>query len=330
MHSVRQNLEFLQRLLPRMYAAGVYSLGFEFAAYADQGDIEALINATHYDESRALKILWHCCDLKWVTQEYADVFRAAWTLNHGLPAGARRFRIVGLDRRSGDDSGVNPSGIRLANGITDLPDSLSKLNHFDADNFFWAQVIDREILRHGEKVLVYTGEGHAYTRFIHSRGRDGGFSVGNFIYNAIGNRTMTINLHGSASDGRVELARRVEALLAGRKLPLQGFGFDTRGSDVGRLPIREYGCQIAVNPRCSGLSLEDIADGYVYLAPIQDWKPVTFRDDFITPANFAQVERRWRKEHSRDRAYTVEEVRATAREALRKQFLYQQGLDEQE
>src|SRR5882724_4942655 len=185
MHSVRENLEFLQKLIPHLYQAGVYNLAYEFSAHRVQPRIDKLINASEYDEAAALDILWRCCDLKWVTQEYADVFKAAWKLNHELPPGTRRFRIVALDRTLIDgDGNALPTG-----AITDgLRDGESFLNHFDADNYFWAQVIEKEILNRHEKALVYSGVGHAYTRLYNSRGRDYGFTVGNFIFNAIGSR----------------------------------------------------------------------------------------------------------------------------------------------
>jgi hypothetical protein len=325
MHSVRENLDFLQRLIPKLYASGIRTLGFEFANYADQGTIDTLITAPSYDENVALQLLWHCCNLKWVTDDYANVFRAAWALNRALPVGAPRFRILGLDRRGGDDASMASNAERTTRGLTDLPNTVTQLNSFDADNFFWAEVLDREVLQHHAKALVYSGEGHAYTRFIHSRGNDGGFTVGNFIYDAIHDRAFTVNIHGSASDGRIELARTVDSILT--KAPDRGMntGFDTRSHPIGRLPIREYGCSIEVHPRCDGFSLADIADGYVYLGPVDSWHSVTFRPDFITAQNYERVEAAWRAEKPRASKYSLDELRGQGAAALRRQFLYQQG-----
>lgn len=325
MHSVRENLEFLQRLIPKLYPAGIRTLGFEFANYADQETIDSLITSPRYDEHVALQLLWHCCNLKWVTDDYANVFRAAWALNHALPNGAPRFRIIGLDRRSGDSAGLAANGERTTDGLTDLPNAITHLNSFDADNFFWAEVLDHEVLQRHAKALVYSGEGHAYTRFLHSRGTDGGFTVGNFIYDAIHDRAFTVNIHGSASDGRIELARTVDSLFA--KVPGGGMntGFDTRSSAIGRLPIREYGCSIEIHPRCDGFSLSDIADGYVYLGPVESWHAVSFRPDFITEKNYERIETAWRAEKPRQSKYSIEELRVEGASALRQQFLYQQG-----
>src|SRR5438552_15524032 len=66
----------------------------------DQAEIDALINADTFDNDKALWLLFKWDpQIGWAFQEYADVFRAAWTLNHGLRKGAPRFRIVATDLR---------------------------------------------------------------------------------------------------------------------------------------------------------------------------------------------------------------------------------------
>src|SRR6266853_534365 len=57
MHGVRQNLEFLQQLLPRLYAAGVFNLGYEFSVYKDQPKIDRLLASTTYHPSIANALL---------------------------------------------------------------------------------------------------------------------------------------------------------------------------------------------------------------------------------------------------------------------------------
>src|SRR5258708_2061351 len=57
MHGVRQNLEFLQKLLPRLHAAGVYNLGYEFSVYKDQPKIDQLLASASYDPKIANDLL---------------------------------------------------------------------------------------------------------------------------------------------------------------------------------------------------------------------------------------------------------------------------------
>jgi hypothetical protein len=270
----------------------VYNLVYEFATYRDQARIDALINADTYEEATALKILWLYCDMKGVTQEYADVLKAAWKLNHGLPKGVRKFRIVDTARSDTDLDG-NP--LPRGTSTNGLWDGESLLNHFDADNFFWAQVIENEVLIRREKALVYSGVGHSYTR-PYSRRDDYGFTVGNFVFNAIGSRAFTINIHGSAADNRVEVAQQVDNLSVPLPPKARYIGFDTAGSFASLLRVKHTGYSMDKN-KSAGFVLSDVADGYVYLAPLNEWHPVTFREDFISPTNYDKVERIWRGEH---------------------------------
>jgi hypothetical protein len=95
-HLTRQRELFLQRLIPLLYQAGVRTLGFEMGCSEDQAAIDTLVNATTFDEAAAFEILGHW-DFSWPFQEYVDVYRAVWELNHRLPKGAPRFRILGID-----------------------------------------------------------------------------------------------------------------------------------------------------------------------------------------------------------------------------------------
>src|SRR5216683_4021924 len=76
MHGVRQNLEFLQRLIPRLYAAGVYNLGYEFSRYKDQAKIDRMLSLPSYDPRIANDLLSEI-NLTYVTQEYTDVYKVA-------------------------------------------------------------------------------------------------------------------------------------------------------------------------------------------------------------------------------------------------------------
>ncbi len=261
MHGVRQNLEFLQRLLPRLYAAGVFNLGYEFSAYKDQPKIDRLLASTSYDAHIANDLL-NEIDLTYVTQEYTDVYRAAWDLNRTLPSGSHPFRIVALNI---DQSGQTSSDAWRG----------QKLNIHDQTNIFWSQVISKEFLGKREKALIYSGSGHAYTRFFYQRKQDHSISAGNLIHNLIRDRTMTILLHG---DG-------------GRKAE-DGYLFRKQS--------------------CGPFSLGDVADGYVWLGHRTDLTGVRFIKGFITPANIATIESHWRQEHPRDHVYSKEEMEEAA------------------
>src|SRR5579862_8983914 len=45
LHHVQQNLDFVQRLIPKLYASGIYTLGWEFTNTEDQASLDQLLNA---------------------------------------------------------------------------------------------------------------------------------------------------------------------------------------------------------------------------------------------------------------------------------------------
>ena len=96
LHRVKDNPELVQRLIPRLYQAGIYNLGIEFGIYRDQPKVDKLINLPVYDEQIARDIMfdWYS---SWGFKEYMDINRAAWEVNHKLPEGAPHFRVVNLN-----------------------------------------------------------------------------------------------------------------------------------------------------------------------------------------------------------------------------------------
>jgi len=292
MHGVRQNLEFLQQLLPRLYAAGVYNLGYEFSVYKDQPKIDRLLASTTYDPGIANDLL-NEIDLTYVTQEYTDVYRAAWELNRKLPSGARPFRIVALNI---DQSGQPPSDAWGG----------QKLNIHDQTNIFWSQVISKEFLAKREKALIYSGSGHVYTRFFLQRKQDHSISAGNLIHNVIRDRAMTILLHGDGD--RKDLTRQIDELVGTAAGPS---GFDTWNTALGALPIPTNGYLFG-KQSCGPFSLGDVTDGYLWLGRRTDLTGVRFMRGFITPEKIARIESRWRQEHPRKDAYSKKEMEEAA------------------
>ena len=69
-----------------MYRAGILNVGYEMIFSDEQPEVDKLLNAETYDETKALTLLFHWdAQIGFAWQEYADVLRVAWTLNHGLP-----------------------------------------------------------------------------------------------------------------------------------------------------------------------------------------------------------------------------------------------------
>ena len=96
-YKIRQNVQLVSSLIPRLYAAGVRTLGIEYALSDDQKEIDSLVTAPAWDETRARAIVFNWI-VTWGFQEYVDIFKAAWQLNHALPRGGAAVSCPGLER----------------------------------------------------------------------------------------------------------------------------------------------------------------------------------------------------------------------------------------
>ena len=284
-HRIKENVELIQRLIPLCYRSGIYFLGYEFARRVDQPLVDSLLNAPSYDEMLARKILFNQF-VFWGYQEYADVFKAAWQVNHNLPQGARRFRILALSN-SPDWSLVKTEADR-DNGAV-----MTRVWHGE-DEGDWAKVLLSEVVDKHEKALVYSGIHHAFTEYrqpISDKGkfiRFGDVRCGNYVFDKIGKRAMTIYLHAPwnssegydagmvyAADGVIDA---VMAALGTRGYPCR---FDVRGTPFGKITgetsIYKYGYD--------HFTLENYCDGYIFQMPISYYTGVTPIKDFINESN---------------------------------------------
>lgn len=157
MHRVRHDVNLVQRLIRLLYQAGVHTLATEFARREDQSDIDSLLAAPVYDESLARTIAFRQYPL-WGYQEYVDVFKAAWILNHSLPEGSPRFRVLGVNN-SPNWSFVKDEQDRDSGPV------MTKVWHGETEKE-WADALLRQVVARGGKALVYCGAHHSFTRSV--------------------------------------------------------------------------------------------------------------------------------------------------------------------
>jgi hypothetical protein len=282
---IRQNVQLVSALIPRLYAAGVRCLGIEYALSDDQGDIDALLSAPGWDEAKARAITFDWLET-WGFQEYVDLYKTAWQLNHGLPAGAPPFRIVGLNVRQ------DWAALRTDRDMND-PKVVAKIFAAGLPDAHMAAVIDSQIIQKGEKALIFCGRQHIFTRF-HSRDYEKYVTdmhlsetrlAAAIVYDRIGTRAFSICLHApwpdkSQKTGLAYPAEGViDALITQLPPEKRNAGFDTSGTPLGGLPVKT-GVYAKGAP---GLTVSDLFDGYVIQGPIADYTMVTPIRDFVQP-----------------------------------------------
>jgi len=286
-HRLKHDVALVHSLIPRLYRAGVYNLGIEFANYADQQDIHRLVTGDTYDEDLARQIQFNQWPF-WGFQDYIDIFKVAWELNSDLPTETRPFRIIGLNARS-DWSHVWTPEQREDREV------MKRVWAEGYSDEFMARVVQQEFIDRGEKALLYMGANHAYTRYrqpyydfeadslVNLNDR----RTGNRIYASIGDRAFNIRLHSAwpsaggysvsvrAADGVIDEV--IAALPAGHRR----VGFDVVGTPfadlVGETSYWKHG-----HP---DFTLADYCDGYIIQMPLEEYEGVSVARGFISDAN---------------------------------------------
>lgn len=301
-HCVRQNLAFVHALIPALYAAGVRTLCMEFGANEDQAALDALTSGARYDEGAARRIMFNY-DVAWPFADYMELYRAAWRFNRTLPRRAPRFRVLNLSYHFDWTS--------YAGAMT--PAAARRVFHRGPVDRYRADIIQREVLARGEKALALVGTPHAFTRYglpsfdlnAADFTRTDHRNLGHLLYAAAPERTRCVLLHQAfwADDSYRRVQPGGGALEAALTRPA---GFDLTGA-AGALAERSvYGNG---DPN---FTLGQVADGYVFLAPLRELEGCTLDEAFVTAENFEQARANYPRE-LRQQPQTLDEYWRDAR-----------------
>lgn len=284
-HRIRHDVLFVQSLVAPLYGAGVRTLATEFGRRVDQGLIDSLLAAPEWNEELGRTIVRQQFS-PWGFREYVDIYRAAWELNRSLPADAPPFRILGINNAP-DFSVVRTQADRNDDAIK------KKIWHGETEKD-WAAVIIQAV-DEGEKVLVYCGFHHAFTKYRQPIVRDGRFirfddskRAGNYVYDALGERAVTIYLHapwdgleGYGYGFTYPADGVIDALMLGRKGGPRPIGFRLADSPFGKLAVQNA----VYRHGYEDFRLGDLCDGWIYTKPVSKFEGVTPIKDWITEEN---------------------------------------------
>jgi hypothetical protein len=288
-HYIKHDPGLIQKLIPLLYQKGVFTLGTEFGRREDQPLIDSLLNSSAYDENLARLITFNQFVL-WGYKEYIDIYKAAWQLNQFLPQGKRKFRILGLND-SPDWSFVKTQEDK------DNGDIKRKVWRGGGENL-WAQTILDSVVAKGGKALIYSGIHHAFSeykqpicdgaKFIRFEDR----RMGNFVFQKIGKRAITIFLNGPwynalgydqpfvyPADGIID------EVMGEMEPKYQRVGFDTRSTPFGKLT----GETSIYRQGYNNFTLEMFCDGYIFQKPFSKYEGVTPIKGFINESNLEKA-----------------------------------------
>ena len=306
-HLVRQNLHFVQQLIPALHKGGVYNLGMEFGAYEDQARLDSLILAPAYNENVARDLMFHY-NVTWGYQEYIDLYRIAWELNRSLPKNAKKFRIINLSYV------FNWKGF---NGLRS-PETMQQVFPKGTADKFRAEVIETEVLQKGEKILCLVGTPHAFTRYCDPYyhynadnfcAYDRGW-LGNRLYDKYPGKVFSIMLHqpfvhktGDTYTIESPCNGEMEFLMA--QFKGKSRGFDLVNSPVGKMKDE------SVYSYCyKDFTLSQLFDGYIFLAPLHELKGCTPIYTFVNENNIQKAIEQFPDPDWHEPVTNLEEMRA--------------------
>jgi len=288
---IKEHVELVQNLIPRLYEAGITTLGVEYVLYDDQEKIDKLITSNYYDEKKVRELLLAQIG-NWGFQEYADIFKAAWELNNALSSDEKPFRVLGLSVRQ------NLKIVKSEKDMND-PDIKKQIWAFGFPNTFMANTILKEIIDKKEKALIFCQLNNAFTRYRYKQYAENveeeGFSelrsAGNIIYDRIGSRAGTVFLHFFWPDAKsmYGVAYAVDGVMDAMIsiLPEERMhaGFDTLGNPVSDTVIKDGDFTLDYED----LTIKDLCDGYVILGPLHEYTAATPIPDLFDEHNIQEV-----------------------------------------
>lgn len=283
-HTVKNNLDFIAQIIPKLYQAGVHNIGMEFGAYEKQEALDNLISGNNFNTqiSRDLMFFYN---VGWPYQEYQNILKAAWSFNQTLPKNSKKFRIVNISYQY-DWTAYNGSR-----------DDMSGVFHKGEVNQFRKEVIINEILDKGEKGLILCGLPHAFTNFSQGIKDDNGdctykkASIGNLLLENYRDEVFSIFLHGpiynfpnkspfflSPANGEIE---NVFKLMSNKPL-----GFDLGNSPIGKLKEDSW-----FSNCYEDFTLGDLFDGYIFLVPFDKMEDCTIDKDFFKNKTWDEIKK---------------------------------------
>ncbi len=285
MHEQKENLELVRDLIEPLYhKVGVKFFAMETLKSKNMALVNKLVTGKKYDQQLALRIFRDYGWPTWGFKEYMDVIKAVWELNNKLPPQARKVKVVPL---SSDWDAYD-----IVSGAWTHADEKAHDNHM-------AQILSSEVLEEGEKALVLIGYNHSFTHYRLPLVKNGEFAgerhrrFGYILYEKYGNRVFNICLHlrhfgperltSKSSSVKPVLHSFMERVF--KMNSDKPVGFDVENSPFASL--RDKGSFYFTFQK--DVVFSDIAQGYIFLKPLDRLSRITWVNGFIDESNFERA-----------------------------------------
>lgn len=285
-HIIKQNLVFVQDLIPELYKNGIYILGMEFGASEDQSTLDSLINAPAYNEELAKKLMFDY-NVAWAFKEYVDIYKKTWELNQTLPHDAPKFRVINLSYQYNWEAF---DGSRT-------PESMKKVFYKGTADKFRADLIEENIINKNQKMLALVGTPHAYTRYataVFNYNSDNfmmydDYWLGNRLYKKYPTRVFSIMLHQAFSANRNGNFEWVSPANGNIEMLMKENNFAPVGFDLIKSPIGKLTDSSNYSVGYEDFTMEQLFDGYIFLKPLNELSGCTVIKDFVNESNIEEA-----------------------------------------
>jgi len=300
-HKIKHQVLFVQSLLEPLRRRGVHTLATEFARREDQALLDDVVTGAEWDEAGAREIGFRQF-VPWGFREYVDIYKAAWQCNQDRGSEEQVFRVLGMNG--------SPQW-HLFETEADLENPDIRREVYSALNEdAWAQVVIDAVAR-GEKVLVYCGIHHGFSRYRQPIVKDGKFShfdrslrAGNYMREALGDRVATVYMHAWWSGPKGYGDKKtwpaggvIDAVMRARDGGPQPVGFRLTGTPFGQIASDDN----VYHHGYDDFRLEQFCDGWIYTKPLSQYEGVTPILDWITEENLERARRGTIKPRQRTR-----------------------------
>ena len=305
---VAEHLSMLRHSIEPLHAAGISNLAWEFTNTRRQDDLDELTQAPSWNRRRGIELFVDLLGVGHGYEDYLAVMEAVWLHNINLGRRDRPFRIVALGLPTYVED-PDLLGGRSA-GETGLRNWWMGGHYRDVSAWHMANIITTEVLRAGERAVVYADAHRTNTRFVEWIDEAVSLGPGNLLHNWMSEGVARVIFHGALDDD--EALFRIEQLVAASPDPESAFGLDLQTSTLGAVRLLNVAGSTGLERR--RIDLSDVADGYLFVAPRSGWTPASLIGDFLDPTTIGLAEQRYRALDPRDTPYSLDELEAVRAE----------------
>lgn len=280
-HFRKQDPLFVGKLIAHLYATKkIKYFGWEFGAHEFQQLADSIVNAKEFDRGKAIFIMRNSY-FAWNFEEYLQIFKTIWEINNKCINVNDRIKFLQLN------------SVYSEKNLKSQDTSIRNKYYRSMFDLVLPSIIDTAIMAKNEKILIYCGLHHAFTKFktplFLFLKPNGGLRAGENLLQKYPGRIYMTAL-SSAVPGKWTLLNNMFNREFDFVYPFsavfnqlyekyqQPFAVDANNSVFGE--VKDYKSWYAFD-KFNGLRLKEFCDGYIVLNSFEEVEPVELVNDWV-------------------------------------------------